>query len=442
MKLSSSTKIYLSAIGLVTFSIFSYLLKYLLNVLLARHLSNHAYGDFAVALRVLTIATTVMLLGTNVSARRFLARYLQIHHTKQISNYVGWNFKLISISAIIALFFTLLMTFILFLLHSHGIKALDDYHLAIYMLWITPLTAMTLLLSSYLLCANHYYLSVFFETTGKYLFLLLYFFVSIVFLDMALNDAAILSAFFIVFFVLMSLEIIYITSKTPRKFMTGAQKFWERSKGHRKEWAIVSYRLIFNKIAFVLVCTIDLIIVEIFFHKESAVGHYAAMLTIVSLIWIPSENVYEFIKPKISHYLLEHNYKKLQAMIIRANQVMLSITGIIALFIMIFGKKILSTFGSSYVSVAIPLMILTLANFIGTWTKPAATLLAYSNHEKRLLTIVLFQLSLIIILCSLATYFFGIIGIVCALLIVMVISTFLLNLSVNKLLPISAFKIY
>lgn len=442
MPFSPSTKIYLSAIGLVVFSILSYLLKYLLNVFLARHLSEHAYGDFAVALRVLTIAATVMLLGTNVSARRFLARYLQIHHAAKVSHYVGWNLKIVSISAILALVVTLFMTLILFLLHAYHIKALDDYHLAVYLLWITPLVALTILLASYLLCANHYYLAVFFEKTGKYLFLLLYFFVAVIFLDMNLNNTLIITAFFIVFFVLLSLEIIYIISKTPQRLMVGVQKFWASDLSRQKKWTAVSFRLILNKIAFILLCAIDLIIVEIFSRQEAAVGHYAAMLAIVSFIWVPSENVYEFIKPKINHYLLKRNYKKLQEMITRANQVMFLMAGLVTFIIIIFAKEILSTFGSSFMSVAFPLMILAIANFIGCSAKPAANLLAYSNEEKTLLNLVLLQLGLVIILCSLGTYFYGIIGIVFALLITMIINTFLLSTYVKKLLPIRALKIF
>jgi O-antigen/teichoic acid export membrane protein len=74
--MNKEIKIPLVLLGLNTSS---YLINYSLNVILARHLSAHIYGDYSVAIKVLTIMVELALFGTQVGTKRFLAKYLDLN---------------------------------------------------------------------------------------------------------------------------------------------------------------------------------------------------------------------------------------------------------------------------------------------------------------------------------------------------------------------------
>lgn len=92
-----------SSLMLFGLSLSNYLLMYLANIILARHLSIDAFDDYSVAISVVTLLSTIATLGLEKYALRLIALYIEREDWRRLR-----GFWLFSVRAIV-LFSVLLM---------------------------------------------------------------------------------------------------------------------------------------------------------------------------------------------------------------------------------------------------------------------------------------------------------------------------------------------
>lgn len=387
-----------------------YFSKYGLNLYLAHHLSAKLYGDFNVAVRVLNIWVLVALFGTNVGAVRFLPSYLKLHKKLTAIDYIAWNIKIIKISFIVTFAIAIITFLTMYLLHRYGIRHIGDYHLATYMFWLVPFAAISSLLCSFLLSMNHIILPTILNNIIRYLLQLVLFIAMILVTGQALTKISIVSILFVSFLILSVLTFICIKSELLFMLYLGYKKVRKVSI-IQKKWLGTSSRLIGNSIVFSIVTVLDLIIVEAITPNKSDVGHYAAVIMIIIIIGIFPGNVYQTLKPKISHLLsTKLGHVKLQHELDKINKISFSIMTTLTILIVCFSETLLSYFGPHYVTARPALIIMSICTLLSGYARIASVLLVYSGYEKLVLNYAIQQFSCMIILALPATYYWGITG--------------------------------
>ena len=395
---------------LFSIAVMGYLLKYVLNVFLARHLSVAVYGDLQVALRILNILVGFTLFGTNVSSQRFLANYLRENKEAFAEDYIAWNMKLIGMTFVISFVVALIAIGLMTLLHVFHVKDINQYHLAVYMFWLAPFAAICVLLSSFLLSSNEVYFSAMLDQL-KYGIEIILFIILVLLLDTTINNnTTIIGTLMLTFIILAVLGILLMDSGVLLTIKSALPKIWRMSVT-QTAWFAPSRTFIANNVIFMVTCALDLLILGLIVPNKDDVGYYAAALTICGIIWVAPMNLYRRLKPKISSLIKSREgIIKLQSKLDKLNQIIISIIGVTSIVIIYFSTSLLSQFGTGYTAARVPLIILTLGNFVRGSTKSASLILVYSGFENLLLNQSIIEIILLCCLGSLATYLFGILG--------------------------------
>ena len=428
MKKYSSYRIILT---LVMIGFASYFIKFMFNLFLAHHLSKELYGDFMLGLRSLSVASMILLFGTGATAQRFLAYYLKLKQEKIIYDYVSWNLKLILRITLLFLLIFIGLIGVIVILHLYQVKSLDSYHLALYLLLLAPLNALSILFANYLMSNNNTYVSGFFSRAGTYLSILLIFISVYYVFNIRIDETNLWIILLISVVLLVGAECFALWLLVPSAFAKLLGYRNNTEKNEQPVWILTSRHLIASQLAFLVLSLLDLYIIEIISNNKSKVGHFAVIFIIADIMWVVSSTLYKFITPKVSYYLQENKLDKLQSAINSGLTVAFVVLVALELIIIIWGQQILAFFGPGY-NVQInylALLILSAAYFIGAFCKPAILLLINSGNEKIILYVSIIEFICLLSLGMVLTYTNGLIGLSLANLITIIISTIILVVS-------------
>lgn len=427
---------------LIFISIVGYFSAYLFNLVLAHYLTPVRLGECNLAIRTLDILASLTLLGTNISSRRFLSRFLTRYDEQALQAYIKWNIQLLTASFIICLALAFTSYFVMHALHIWHIKDIKTYHMAIYMLWVAPLAALFLLLNSYLLCADYVIMSNLLQNL-KIIFYILFFLIITLFAAPNFHALSVSSIFFMSFFVLVFIEFKFITRYTPALFNVIIQAvFYNQQVENPKDWLTVSLRMVMNNLLYLFLVTIDLILVQFISPNKASVGLYAVALTIVSAIMIIPKNIQGALKAHIS-VLLEgrQGHAQLQKKINLLNRYTLGIILLISGVILMFSNQLLSHFGHIYLQAEQTLVILTVAYMIAGFSQSATTLITYSGQEKLLLKISILEIIVLIVSGIIMTYLYDITGTAIATLLAMLFKACIFHTQAYRKVGIITFAI-
>ena len=429
-------------LSLFVLSIIGYLLTYLFSVVLSHYLNAIRFGEFNIALRVLNLLTSLALLGTNMASRKFVSQFLRKHDKKNLVLYITWNIHLIRMSFACCLLFALISYVMMNMLHIWHIKDIKTYHMAIYMLWIAPLASLLTLFESYLLCANHPILSnILYKIRPlSYIF---FFLLTIVFYDVTVNSRVMVLPLFLSFFCLLIIEIIIITRKIPVIFNGLVTSFMGKNNAPPHEnWLPASLRLTANNLLFLVITTIDLLLVQFICPNKEAVGQYAVVLTIASVIFVVPQNLYANIKANVSQ-LIETSSGRLQLQnkIKQPNRYALMVILLVGSAIFYYSNTLLGHFGPIYIQAKRPLLIATIGFMVAGFSQAATSIIAYSGYEKLLLQISIIECGLLLMLGIILTYFLGITGTAIASSAVMIFKSFVFHIESYRKFGIKTFYI-
>lgn len=405
----ATTTVLLSAVFVLT----AFCLRYLLTVYLTNRLTPEFYGDFSIALRILSLVATVSLLGTSTSLHRYFSRYYREGQQQQAIDYLDWNLRFIMPPFLVSAGFGLVLFVVMLVLHVAGINALDNYHLAVYMFWIAPLAAICILLLSVLVGIGKTRLSTFMRNILRGLLFLVFFLVGIEVFDLARSTLFVVLAIFLVYLVILATQLFSLSNFIKPVFQGLTKK---ADNNVSASWRKLSLRLAYSNVIYLIVCSLDLLIVETIHPHEASVGYYAAVMVLTSLLPGIAATAYLTLRPDVSH-LLDTDREQLRARLMRNNLICILLLLALSSILVVFGKPILAVFGSAYVHVYPVLLMSTLGILVICLTTPSTMLLAYSGNEKILMKVNTLELILLVVSGVVLTYFFSIMGMAVATLI-------------------------
>ena len=423
------------AVTLLILGISSYFLGYFFNAFISRCMTPELYGDFSIMFRSIAVISLFLLLGTNISSVKYLSIYFDSGTTDNINSFIRWNLKLIFKTFAICFILFILFYLVLIFLHVITIKNYYTYHYSVYALWLAPFSAFCMLLSSYLLGNKLNCLSFFFNKMAVYFFLIIFLLVFVFIFELSIQFYHILLFLFIIFLLIIIIELILLNKVLKKhnvniklktnlfsiftitsmnlnnrnySINTNTLGYKFESENCRK-WFTDSLRLTPVQMIYTLLCFIDLLIIEWIHPSEYATGYYAAMFTIVNILWVVPGSVTLFLAPRITPLIERKKYKELQRIVNTANYINLPILILILFSIIYFSNFLLAFFGSGYSSAQIPLIVLSIAYFFIGISLSSARVLIFLD-SKAILFINALELIFIISISPVLTYYFGILG--------------------------------
>lgn len=406
--------IYRTSIILYFIGLSGYLFNFLFNALLANHISNELYGDFSVAFRILNIFSIYILLGTMGGAKRFYSHYVKINDVEKASRYIGWNMRVVFFSFSIFCFLLSIFSFSLFGLHLFRVHDIREYHLLVYFLFLSPINAVGLLISAYLICDRDVYLGAFFDFSGFYFFGLFVLFFLIYCFHIILHRELLWVLTFFTFILMALFQFLFLIKRVPHLLKKGFSFVFnlKKSDNHiEKEWWLVSKRLTMNQLVYQVVRAADLLLLEWLSPNQKTVGYYAAALTISGVFLVTQTALFQLSSSLFSTLASDPNKKhQLQKLVDESNHMNITLNFLLILIIVVFSKFILGFFGGEFLVAKIPLWILLSGVAIGVVTSSANRLLAYTGHEIYLFYIAAIEIMMTIIFGFLLIKFYGMIG--------------------------------
>lgn len=389
-----------------------YTVKLATSVFIARHVSVAVFGDFNLAIKVLNVFVTITMFGSNFSANRFLAKYIQQNKDYEASRYIAWNMKLLSVTFIVSFIISLIAFLIMSWLHIQNLQRFDEYHLVVYTLWLFPFAAISAVAFSYLECNKQVTASTFFKKILKYLSQLILFVAAVMIVGPMLQPTSLVFVLFFAFVIIGSLSIFSMNKELTDLFFPSIKqlKHAELSEG-RGTWIRTSARLTINSMLFTFICAADLVLIELISNKEQDVGYYSAAMMICALLFSVAVASFRKIKPDIST-LLAHKktHKELQHRLNTTNLLILVSVLLLTAFIFIFNKHILLLFGPEYVQAKNVLNVLAISTICACFASTSSIVLALGGYDHLIMKITIIQLIITVILIAIMTYIFGIIG--------------------------------
>lgn len=396
---------------LVLIAFLGYGINYIFNLILSHNLSNGLYGNFTLALKTLNIFSFCILLGTASSAKRFLSEYLSEHDQTDSSDYIRWNLKFIARSVIIFLSLLTTLLIVIIALHLFQIKHIASYHLSVYLLFITPLCALSTLIASYLECNDNIILYNLINYGKFFLFSILILAV-VYFFHPTFNNLLLWIITLAVYGLLCCIECILAAIYLPNDIVRTLLRFTKPlASNASKIWEKTSLRLALSQLIYLITSIIDLYAVK-FFTNKTAIDQYSAVLSISGIITLVSGSIFSLLVASLSFDMKNQKYASLQEALNRTNRKNFLVLFFMTFFIIYFGHFILSLFGPGYDTKMSynTLIILTLGYFFSTFCYGAIQLLSYSGHAIWVVYVSLAEIIFIIFFAILLTPAYGIIG--------------------------------
>lgn len=392
-------------------SVIGYISCYLLNGFLAHHLSIYIYADYSVALRALDFVVCLTLFGTDVAAVCYLSKYLLNNQSKFLQFYIRWNVKLVSMNILTVRILGWLLFGIMIILHLSGIHHIKDYPMVIFILWVTPFAAIFKLLCSFLTGMDFFLTSMMLSNVFFYFFQFLLFagFIFIIHKPLSyINIAIILGGTYAILgllcYRLIDRNIIALIRQGLKRFFI--------IPPFRPKWFPAVSKIIVNSIIFMLICTVDLFIVRIFSPNPKDAGCYAAILSIVSFIYLLPKGLYQDLKPLLSYNLTSPSGRILiQKQMNRTNKIVCLLTTTLCLCIIFFSNALLGYFGPEYLRAKTALILLTIGLWYSGLSQIAGSILIYANLEDLALTSSILLIVFTLCITIPVTYYFGLNGI-------------------------------
>jgi O-antigen/teichoic acid export membrane protein len=424
----------------------TYGLKYVVNLVLAKNMPPEVYGDLSLALRFLAIAAALTLLGTGTSAKRFLAKYLQTNRHADAASYLRWNTRLVARAYSLVCIGALLSSALMFHLHLFGIRHIESYHLAVYMLWIAPLVATGTLLAAFLLCDDLPVSSYLFSKTARYALMAAAFYLMFALVEALPSNLTIVGVLAAVWLSILVLEVVYAAFRAPRLFrhLAGLVRGLkpEPNPAKEQEWTRISRRLIINHLMFLILGSLDLMLLELLGPNEAQVGYYSAVLTIIGMVWLLPDAPLRPIKPKINTLSSSAaDSSVLQRMIRQAVLFNLFTVTAVTTGIVVFGDRLLSHFGPDYVQAHEALLIGVAAAAVASVTRAGPVLLLFSDNEQTQLKITIFELSVMLCIGVVLAPGLGMVGVAWALFIAVSASSVVAAVVVRRVVRLKSLVI-
>ena len=424
-------------------SLLGFVITILLNKLLTHYLSVSEYGNTSLAIKVFTVATFLLSLGTISTVQRFFSLYYQ-KKSKQLTVFIHWltRFLFKGLLSFIILYSLFVIT--LLSLHLFDIKKLHTYHITVDFLWITPLSVIFSILCQFIISYKRILLSTFLCYIAPYLGLCITLFATKNVTNYTLTNTVLSTNLLTVYFILTLTTLLILRKKDLFEILhalTSKIKYNTEEISHIHIWRKTSLFLLLNSCIYKIVSCLDLIIISIIL-SSTEVGIYSVPLFIVEFFMLISRMIFQGIIPHVSKAHESGNTQELIKQTVQINRFNFVVTLAIAILFFIFARPILSYFGSHFKEGLKVFYILILSNITYNLARPAVVFLSLNGGEKLLVYTGCFEFLILIPCGILFTYYWGIEGTALATLLSMITKTLSANLFSNRRMKFNALKIF
>lgn len=411
----------------ITAGIGGFAASYTLNVVVARLLPPHDYGDFKVAMVFVMFATIFVILGGNEAAPRFLSGWVRTSDRTGVWEYVRLYLLLAGGLSLIVIAVTVMISFA-----QVEPTDLTGHHPLVFAVFVLPIAAASALLDRVFQAARRLDLATLPWRIGFPL-LNLILIASIATLTGVMTDIQAILLTMIGSTALIAFQLLNIRrlSLIPlrRAPALATPNVWLRA----------SVPMMLVVVLQLGVEQVDILMVEIL-AGESDVGHFAAAATTIGVIKLVGESVASLTMPMIAESLKEGR-RQTGELYIRAFRLLFVISLPVAVGVAVFGREILGLFGPTY-EVAYPaLLILVVGALIGKWLSLPALWLQYAGHERTVLIVMSVAMGANIVLNAILIPTVGITGAAVATASSVMTSAFVLSLIMRHRLGISPWPI-
>lgn len=368
----------LAAIGYAEFGILL-----LTNLLLTGWMDSATFGDYHVALSVMLMSVSLVLMGTAQAANRFIPPLRQKGDEPGLRNYFAWNQRRVGwMSALFVGGSAVLLAAIL-LDQGRPTDTGRDPHLALYGLFLVPLVAVGVLVSSYFAALGHPFASVLTRALSSNVAILVFFSMAVFLLGLSASDApVILGVCASAFVTTLVVQTAMFRRTEAGAFQTFLAGFARRPAALDPEWRPTAAWMVVTAICAGMLWHIDILIVEFCASDEASTGYYAAILFISRLLFYSPNYVVTMVRPRISEAVADPSrMPELQRVLDGANLIIFLTSAIVYAGILIFGYRILSAFGEEYTAAFPGMVLFATGAFVNGITLPARNLVNLSGGQ-------------------------------------------------------------
>jgi O-antigen/teichoic acid export membrane protein len=428
---------------IMAMSLLSYVFLYGLNAFMARYLGPEGYGQYSIAIQVLSIAMWFSLLGTNNSSKRYLSKFLQQNNDEQVLQYIGWNLKYVAYTFSACIVISLLLCAAMLVLDHTNVKELNSYELALYMFWVAPLFGLSTWLCGVLLNNDNVLASYAINNLLYFALFLFFSYCAYLFIPLHINNLQILGVFFAVAIVWLAIVSLVTLKHLPVLRLLTREHLKAVKIYDSLPWLKTAIRLALVNLVYVLMAASQFFIIRMTTGNNKQVALFAACYTIASFFSVLAHAIYTPIKAHISHLSsTREGCNLLQKKINMANSIMLLLSVVILTLLYFYGAEFLHHFGASFVVAKQPLLLLAVAFSLSGFAFLASYILSYSGLESHLLKINIVIFFIQVVLGVGLTYYYGLIGIVLSVLITAVLVCFIYSISIRTKLPLKPFSLF
>lgn len=339
------------------------------TLFITNNYNNTIVGEYEIVRVFLVVLGSIGLLGTEHSILYFAGKYRSLQNEEGIKLVYYKMIQLLAISSIILITVYLLIPkhFILSFYNNDEITYTNIKNCFVVLFFYI----LTLLNTEMLRAINFIYISEIFRNTLKFLPLILG---SIVLLYY--GNPHWLINFYLYGFVVLSLITTSIILLHFRKM----NKSFESNNLPLVDIFKTSYPMAISGLCFFLMLFFDVMLLKKYYSSDEVAYYSIAvkMFTILSMV-IVAININ--VAPNIAEYVSSKNKLELKKILNRSRKIICLINIPTGLFLIAFGKSILSFFGDNYVNAYSAMVIIVIAQMIASLFGSIAIILNMANKQ-------------------------------------------------------------
>lgn len=368
------------------------------NVVFARILGKDGYGIYSYAINWLNLMIIPGLLGFGTSTLRFLPQYYSLKQWNLYSGFLKYSKNIVVLASIITSIIGIGCVFLL----GSNLSEVEILTMSIVFVSV-PFFSMIMLSRFRFQSIKMQVLSLAPQRIFFPVVLMIFLFLVFLLIPSAVSPW-LLSIAYLLLSIFTSFILNVIFSNKTKRFLDSSGNDFQKS-----EWLKVSIPLSFiNNLQYLLKQT-GVLMLGILIGTD-VVGVYNVSLKINQFLLLGLLSINFVVTPQISKLFYSGEKYKLQKLVTRSTRQLFAITIMLALFILIGGKWILSFFGEEFVSSYTALLIMNVGNILNALSGSVGVILSMTGHQNLSFKIILISVILTIVLNYILIPVYGIEG--------------------------------
>ncbi|MCP3688273.1 MAG: hypothetical protein GY784_07655 [Gammaproteobacteria bacterium] len=373
-----------------------FVIAYFINGYLAQHLQLEGLGDYSTALSIASISASIVVLGGQAAARRFLPQYIKDKKFSETKGYVNYFLKNILLLSALFIVAALLISVAL---KYFGLDHLR--HEALLATSLIPLIAMSTFAGSIIQSMHKFYAAIIPHQVIRPVLFLSGCATWIYFLD-SFNEYEAIALNFAAMSITIMVQLFLMYRAIPFQMSTINPIYF------KVEWHKVSIPLFYSTLANSFLIRMDILALELFHVNESEVGVFVLLIFIASMVWINFAATANVISPRISQY--DNDKKGLQKLFSQSLLFMICGNIISASIIVIFADEILAWFHGDMASYKDWLYVVVIGASVNSVLEVASPFLRFGGLQNKSAKIATFTIIINLIFMPLGVMFYGMEG--------------------------------